>query len=699
MNYKKIVFSISFLVVFSFLSFAGIPNAKAVTVDELTAQIQALLQQIQQLQTQIAQLQGQPAQWCHNFNVNLGIGNSSDDVCALRTVLQKEGFETEDTICKFNEEFASAVSGFQQKYIDEILRPSGLRYGTGYVGKATRAKLNQLYRCGAVSTSTPTTAIPTPLACNVFLTCETGYRPYNTDEKDSQGCPIIKCVSLPAIPPQPPVNTVAEQVKCLFQNSTTKQECYSSGGSSCADISACVVDIKGTKGEQITWKSTCGGYAYTTIDGNNEYAEFQCAASAPVSTQTIPTTPVPTTSVPATPTTCSTVACASGYTPYEIGEKDANGCSVWKCGFITVLSPNGGEQWAKGSTQILQWKSSPEINDVYMKLRKGSDTYPGPEGVVSPGVGNAGTNPGSHQWTIPSTLPDGNDYTIRIINSRGGTILDDSDAPFSIVTNISQNDPPKITGGSTLPPGGLQTGQTVNFSWSAQDSDNDNLVWRVDWGDNSWMLGACPASNPSNGQGWNLTNVIHVWEQAGTYIVKVTVSDCKGGTDSSTVMVNVAAVGTQALTALSVEIIGSQSTYAPGQTIKFNVKGVASDGSIAMPTKGFNVQSWMQKTNPTGETVKIGEMYQSFNASYDSNSGLWNVIMTASSDTSQMYKIEAALYCANYSLGCSSGQINKSFTFSIVAATTSFLENIQSQMASISEAVNKLMEEIKKTQP
>lgn len=207
--------------------------------------------------------------------------------------------------------------------------------------------------------------------------------------------------------------------------------------------------------------------------------------------------------------------------------------------FITVLSPNGGEVWTKGSAHILQWKSSSDINSVYIKLRKGNDTYPGTEGIVSPGVSNAGTNPGSHLWTIPTTLPDGNDYAIRIIDQTGA-VLDDSDAPFSIVTTVSQNQAPKITSGPASAPGGLQAGQIVNFSWNAEDGDKDNLVWSVNWGDGESMLGACPLSNPSNGQGWTL-NTFHKWQQAGIYTAKITVSDCRGGTYSQNLTVNVGA--------------------------------------------------------------------------------------------------------------------------------------------------------------
>ena len=73
---------------------------------------------------------------------------------------------------------------------------------------------------------------------------------------------------------------VSESVKCVFNDATTEQECYSEKGS-CKGIGTCVVDVKGKKGEQVTWKSTCGGYAYTTMDGQNDYAEFKCGTITP----------------------------------------------------------------------------------------------------------------------------------------------------------------------------------------------------------------------------------------------------------------------------------------------------------------------------------------------------------------------------------------------------------------------------------
>lgn len=72
-----------------------------------------------------------------------------------------------------------------------------------------------------------------------------------------------------------------EQVKCVFKNSKEEQRCdvaaaYTEIG--CEGIETCIAEVKGYKGEKLTWKSSCGGYAYTKIDGENEYAEFDCTS-------------------------------------------------------------------------------------------------------------------------------------------------------------------------------------------------------------------------------------------------------------------------------------------------------------------------------------------------------------------------------------------------------------------------------------
>lgn len=108
--------------------------------------------------------------------------------------------------------------------------------------------------------------------------------------------------------------------------------------------------------------------------------------------------------------------------------------------FITVLSPNGGEIWQKGATRLIKWNSS-NVSKVYIKLRKGNDTYSGPEGVVT----NIIPNTGGFEWAPPTTLPNGSNYFIRVIDGNYTGVLDDSDKPFSIVSTATVSYSPTPT--------------------------------------------------------------------------------------------------------------------------------------------------------------------------------------------------------------------------------------------------------------
>ncbi|MEK7188065.1 MAG: CARDB domain-containing protein [Patescibacteria group bacterium] len=119
------------------------------TASALQAQINALLAQIQMLQSQLKNVQGEQKSYCYDFNQNLRVGDRGAGVTALQTVLQSEGFPLKASGAgSFDEATAAAVVGFQEKYTSEILTPNGLARGSGYVGASTRAKLNKLYGCG-----------------------------------------------------------------------------------------------------------------------------------------------------------------------------------------------------------------------------------------------------------------------------------------------------------------------------------------------------------------------------------------------------------------------------------------------------------------------------------------------------------------------------------------------------------------------
>lgn len=241
---------------------------------------------------------------------------------------------------------------------------------------------------------------------------------------------------------------------------------------------------------------------------------------------------------------------------------------------ITVTSPNGGETWQKGTTQTIKWQdntprpmiacqpydTNPSCAPRTYDIRLSSFFYEPPCTVGIPCNRTAmiprepytiaeGVYGSSYGWSVGKimitygtgdlALPDGS-YTVQVCQS-GTSICDSSDSYFKITSGSSTNGAPKIVGSSSRT-GNVPTGQSVNFSWIATDPDNDDLSWSVDWGD-SGGAGACSPVRSQTGARWNYTTS-HAWARAGTYQVKATVSDCVGGSDSSTFTVTVVDDGT-----------------------------------------------------------------------------------------------------------------------------------------------------------
>jgi hypothetical protein len=140
-------------------------------------------------------------------------------------------------------------------------------YLKGYV---TLNSINYPDTCYTYATSTSTLNTNSCTGSNCYISeyyCQNNQVAYN-NQACSNGCSNGACVG---------VEAAKEQVKCVFKNSNYQQSCYSDDGRfSCSGTGTCIADVYGNNGEKLTWKSSCGGYAYTVIDGQNEYAEFDC---------------------------------------------------------------------------------------------------------------------------------------------------------------------------------------------------------------------------------------------------------------------------------------------------------------------------------------------------------------------------------------------------------------------------------------
>lgn len=92
---------------------------------------------------------------------------------------------------------------------------------------------------------------------------------------------------------------------------------------------------------------------------------------------------------------------------------------------IKVNSPNGGENWIKGTTKTITWTSyGRPASNVKIELFKG--------GILSTVIGSKTPNDGSYSWYIPSYQPIGTDYKVKITSYEESKYLDWSDNNFRI---------------------------------------------------------------------------------------------------------------------------------------------------------------------------------------------------------------------------------------------------------------------------
>ncbi len=96
-------------------------------------------------------------------------------------------------------------------------------------------------------------------------------------------------------------------------------------------------------------------------------------------------------------------------------------------GGINVKSPNGGETWIRGTSNMITWNSEgiPGPNVKLELLKNGSAV-----GTIIPST----PNDGSHAWSITSTRAPGTDYKVRVTSTSNSVYKDISDNNFTIIS-------------------------------------------------------------------------------------------------------------------------------------------------------------------------------------------------------------------------------------------------------------------------
>ncbi len=137
--------------------------------------------------------------------------------------------------------------------------------------------------------------------------------------------------------------------------------------------------------------------------------------------------------------------------------------------FLTLTSPNGGEQWEIGTTQKIAWQSYGNFDWVKLQFSKDN-------GVTWSDIDDETENDGEYDWEITSDTSV--QYLVRIEEKYEMTLADTSDDVFSVVV------PKSLT--LTSPIGGecLRPETKYKIAWSSTgDIDSVCLKYSIDNGE------------------------------------------------------------------------------------------------------------------------------------------------------------------------------------------------------------------------
>jgi hypothetical protein len=197
----------------------------------------------------------------------------------------------------------------------------------------------------------------------------------------------------------------------------------------------------------------------------------------------------------------------SDYSDSSVNDTREIGLTMPERASITLNSPNGGENWLKGSTQTITWTTSGPVDNV--KIQYSIDNGSSWDTIIE-----STPNSGSFSWTLPDISSD--QCMVKVSDASDADISDTSDQVFSI-TGL-----PEIALSKTgfdfryTIDGEVPTGQALSISNSGDSTLNWTAAPQVPW------INAAPASGTGD----------------GTVTISVDPSGLGAGEHSGTIMVS-----------------------------------------------------------------------------------------------------------------------------------------------------------------
>ncbi len=244
---------------------------------------------------------------------------------------------------------------------------------------------------------------------------------------------------------------------------------------------------------------------------------------------------------------------------------------------VNVVSPNGGENFSSGSSQVITWTST-GVDSVKIE-------YTTNNGVNWTVIASGTESDGSYLWNPLPSVTSAN-MKIRISDVADGVPSDESNSVFSIAPD------PVVT---VLTPNGSEiwrTGTVETITWNSSNLDSVRIEFTTNNGA-SWTLVA--ANAPSSGiYQWTIPNV-------NSQLCKVRISDPADGVPSD-VSDNSFTLSNAVLQTVAVTAPNGGETVTSGvpYEIRWNNSGV---DSVKIEYTTNNGQTWstiVSGTQPDG---------------------------------------------------------------------------------------------------
>ena len=155
--------------------------------------------------------------------------------------------------------------------------------------------------------------------------------------------------------------------------------------------------------------------------------------------------------------------------------------------YVTVLTPNGGNQWILGRQYPVTWESDKVGHVTIEYSHDGGETWIGIAQEIE-------AESGTYDWTVPETVSA--QCRVRIADAANPDVADVSDAVFSIIPEPAE---PTIT--LVFPAGDekLTAGEDSVVRWESTDVDSVHISLSIDNGE-SWTIIGDRVPSPDSGE-------------------------------------------------------------------------------------------------------------------------------------------------------------------------------------------------------